>query len=194
MISVIIPLMPIEPYRTQIDVCLDSINRQDAGVDIFVVRQRAGKYINKNLLLNAGIRDAKGKYIFLCDADFILDDTSILKRMQNKVDAGTDVIFPMFLSETYKKLKISDGGVFTTRKLLDKFGELDESLQGISWVTFPFLKWCLDNVRWHCSDEFIIEVDQSHKSRKKRHAKTSAKMRPIFKMVVQQLQKEGVWP
>jgi glycosyltransferase involved in cell wall biosynthesis len=191
MISAIIPLMPIEPYRTQIKECLRSLKAQDVQVEPMVMIQKKRQFINKNVLLNDGIKQAKFEHIFLCDADFRLTDKTLLRRMKDKV---CDVIFPMFMSERYGSLKISDGGVFTTKTIMKRFGNLDESLEGISWVTFPFLKWCLDNVAWHCNNEFIIEVDQSHKSRKKRHAKTSAKMRPIFKMVVQQLQKEGVWP
>lgn len=195
MISVIIPLMPIEPYRTQIDKCTASIRAQDADTEIVVMIQKESKYISKNILLNDGVNQSTGKHLFFCDADFILDDKSILRRMQRRLDwQQLDVIFPMFMSRVSGCLKLADGGVFTTRKLMKRFGRLDESLEGISWVTFPFLKWCLDNVKWYCSNEFIITVDQSHKSRKKCHPKTSAKMRPIYKKVVMQLQKEGVWP
>ena len=194
MISVIIPLMPIEPYRTQVETCKDFIKKQDGDIEIVVMVQQESMFINKNSLLNDGIRESMGSYVFLCDADFILNDKSVLKRMQEKLDNGHDVIFPMFRSEVTDSLKIADGAVFTTKDIMKRFGRLDESLEGISWVTFPFLKWCLDNVRWHCSDEFIIDVDQSHKSRKKRHGATSSKMRPIYKNVVKQLQQEGVWP
>lgn len=196
MISVIIPLMPVEPYKTQVKACIASIKGQVCWeeTEIIVSEQVPERYISKNALLNSGIAKAKGKYIFLCDADFILNDKYLLLKMQDKLRKGFDVIFPMFMSEKYKKLKIADGGVFACSELFDKFGELDESLEGISWVTFPFLKWCMDNARWHCSDEFVIGVDQGHRSRKKRHNGTSAKMRPIYKKVVGLLQKEGVWP
>lgn len=195
MISVIIPLMPIEPYRTQIDACKDSIQAQNTDAEIVVMIQKESRYISKNILLNDGISQSTGRHLFFCDADFILDDKSILRRMRQRLDwQELDVIFPMFMSTVSGSFKLADGAVFTTRKLMKRFGRLDESLEGISWVTFPFLKWCLDNAKWHCSNEFTITVDQSHKSRKKRHGATSSKMRPIYKKVVSQLQQEGVWP
>lgn len=191
MISVVIPLMPIEPYKTQVLTCLDSIRKQDADFEVIISEHPIEKYISKNVLLNNGIEIASGEYVFLCDADFILEDKTLLKRMQ---ESGYDVVFPMFESETHGQMKISDGGVFAKKKVLKRFGEFDESLVGISWVTFPFLSWCLDNAKWHCSEDFTIKVDQTHKSRKKRHNGTSAKMRPIYKKVVKELKKKGVWP
>ena len=142
MISVVIPLMPIEPYRTQVWDCVRSLRKQDVDVDLNIIVQQESSYISKNTLLNHGIRESSGEYVFFCDADFVFDDTTTLRRMRNKVEDGFEVIFPMYLSPAHKNLKIADGGVFTTRKTIERHGKLDESLEGISWVTFPFLKWC----------------------------------------------------
>ena len=191
MISVVIPLMPIKPYNVQVTKCQESILKQSAETEIIVVVQKTSRYINKNALLNKGVRESIGDHIFFCDADFTFPDRTLLERMSKK---DVDVIFPMFMSKRYGALKISDGGAFMDRETIKRFGQLDESLQGISWVTFPFLKWCLNNTKWHCSDEFVIMVDQDHVSKKKRHGATSAKMRPVFKRVVKQMQAEGVWP
>lgn len=191
MISVVIPLMPIKPYSTQVTKCQESILKQSAETEIIVVVQETSRYINKNRLLNNGVEKSTGGHVFFCDADFTFPDRTLLERMSEK---DVDVIFPMFRSKRYGKLKISDGGAFMDRDTIKRFGQLDESLQGISWVTFPFLKWCLDNARWHCSDEFTITVGQDYVSKKKRHGATSARMRPTFKSVVKRLQIEGVWP
>jgi len=195
MISVIIPLMPIEPYKTQLLTCIDSLNAQDTDVDINVMEQPIEDYIHYNTLMNAGVRQAKGDYLYFCGADFIFGDKTALRRMQEEIDtSNVDVIFTMFLSQAYKQLKMADGGVFTTKKVMEIYGDLDESLIGISWVTFPFLAWCLDNINWHCSDRFVVAVDQKHSVRKKRHWKTSGKIRPLYKETVKTLQEAGVWP
>jgi len=195
MISVIIPLMPIEPYRTQLVSCVKSIKAQDVDIDINVMEQPIEDYIKYNTLMNAGVRQAKGKYLFFLGADFILEDKTVLRRMQEKIETtDIDVIFTMFMSNVSKQLKISDGGLFTTKDIMEKHGVLDESLVGISWVTFPFLEWCLDNVNWYCSDNFTVTVDQSVRVRKKRHANTHSQMRPIYKEVVKILKEKGVWP
>ena len=195
MISVIIPLMPIEPYKTQLVTCIDSLKAQNTDVDINVMEQPIEDYIHYNTLMNAGIRQAKGDYLYFCGADFILEDTTVLSRMQEKLDnSNIDVIFTMFKSEVSKQLKIADGGVFTTKAIMENYGDLDESLIGISWVTFPFLAWCLGNINWYCNDRFVVTVDQRYFNRKKRHWKTSGKLRKLYKDTVNDLQKAGVWP
>lgn len=194
MITIIIPLMPVEPYTELVKGCFDSLNQQ-SGVEfeVLVCKQKVKRYINKNALLNEGLSMSRGEYVFFCDADFRLDDRFLLAKMESKVDEDFDVVFPMFMSETHKKLKIADGAVFARSDLFNGY-KLNETLEGISWVTFPFLKWCLDNVNWYCGNDIVITVDQSYKSRKKRHNGTSAKMRPIYKEVVNRLKAEGVWP
>ena len=190
MISVIIPLMPVEPYRTQVKRCIKYINEQDTETEVLVQVQEESRYIGKNKLLNSGVAQASGEHIFFCDADFMLEDKTILRRMR---ESGHDVVFPMFYSETHKALKIADGGVFTTPDIMEMHGKLDESLEGISWVTFPFLEWALDNTDWHCSEDFVITVEPNNNLRK-RHWPTTGNMRPIYRRVVPRLKKEGVWP
>lgn len=195
MISVIVPLMPIVPYSEQIHECLELLTKQTAKTEIFVVEQPVERYINKNRLLNQGFRKSKGEFVFHCDADFRLRDETILERMAEKIEKdGLDCIYPKFLSRVSGKLKIADGGpMFTQRAMLDCF-PLDESLLGISWVTFPLLHRAVTKMKFHCSDEFVIEVDQMRGGVGRRNGKTGSRMRPIYKETVRILKRRGAWP
>ena len=193
MISVIIPLMPIPPYDA---ICLDAVEalqNQTVECEIIISRQKIEPHINKGKLLNNGIKRASGDVIWLCDADFIAEPT-LLERMVKKL-SQTDVIFPMFYSPKYKQLRIADGAPLMKKKVLDQHGRFDETLLGISWVTFPFVKWCIDNTSIYVSDEFIIDINKApQRLAGKRHWKTSGKLRGLYKETVKELQKMGVWP
>ena len=195
MVSIIVPLMPIEPYDGQVAKCLELLQRQTVNKEIIVVEQPVERYINKNRLLNSGFRKSVGDKVFHCDVDFRLEDETLLKRMSDKLDAeNLDVIYPKFLSHVSRKLKIADGGPFMQQTALLKYGPLNESLMGISWVTFPLLNHLFNNMKFHCSDEFIIQVDTRGGNPKRRNGQTAKRMRPIFKETVNQLKKVGAWP
>jgi len=193
MISVIIPLMPIEPYKTIHKVALKALKRQMVKCEVIVSSQAVEPFINKGRLYNNGIKQASGDIIWLCDADFIPEPT-LLERMGKKL-SETDVIYPMFYSPKYKQLRIADGAPFAKREVLEKFGKFDESHKGISWVTFPFLRWCMDNVNLSCTDEFIIDINPAvQRLAGKRHYKTSGSLRGLYKKSIKDLQEMGVWP
>jgi len=157
MISIIIPLMPVEPWKTTVGDCIYSISKNN-GVDYEVIlqTQEVEQYINKNKLLNDGFAKAKGDIIWHCDADFLIDET-FLKRMADALD-NYGIIWPMFWSNLRKGYKASDGGPFMWREVLEQHGPLDESLLGISFVTFPFMKWCLENVSHYASTDLTVEL------------------------------------
>lgn len=199
MISVIIPLMPIEPYATQIDVCLENLEKQTAEHEVILEKQEIKEYIEKNKLLNQGIKKAKGDIIWFCDADFILFDPDLLKGMETKLRKDDlDVIYPMFYSIAHRGYKIADGSAFIKKDVLSKFGKLDESLIGIGGVTFPFLTWCLENTGFHCSHEFLIELNWEPftiTSRiNKRPKKTEDKTRHMVIDIIAKLKIMGLWP
>ena len=197
MISVIIPLMPIKPYGEIYKDAVVALENQDykSILDIYVVEQPVDKYINKNKLLNGGVEVSKGDLIWFCDADFLPEPT-LLERMEKKLlKDDLDVVYPMFHSKELKQLKIADGAPFMKRSVLEKYGKFDELDLGISWVTFPFLRWCIDNCKFHCSDEFIIDINPTRQRiAGKRHWKTSGKLRGLYKETVKDLQEMGVWP
>ena len=195
MISVIVPLMPIVPYSEQIDECVDLLKKQTAKPEIIVAVQPVERYINKNKLLNDGFAKSSGDYVVHCDADFRYDDSDLLKRMVDKLESdGLDVIYPKFLSRVSGKMKIADGGPLFRRTALLKYGKLDENLMGVSWVTFPLLLYALKRMKFHCSDEFEIKVDQARGGVGKRNGQTSKRMRPIYKEAVRILKGRGAWP
>ena len=195
MISVIIPLMPIPPYGEIILDAVEAVKNQTAKCELVIARQDIDSFINKGRLLNEGLVKASGEIIWHCDADF-LPEITLLKRMQEKlIKDNLDVIYPMFYSNVHKQLKIADGAPFIRRSILRKFGSLDETLMGISWITFPLLKWCLNNCAFHCSDEFIININETpQRIAGKRHHKTSGALRKVYKETVKDLQEMGVWP
>jgi len=195
MISVIIPLMPVEPYDEIYMDAVDAVEGQTISCEIVVSRQDIMKFIRKNALLNTGIQLTTGDIVWFCDADFLPEPT-LLERMETKlIKDDLDVIYPMFYSKTHKALKIADGAAFIKRSVLQKHGKQNNELFGISWVTFPFLKWCMDNTRFHCSDEFIININETPQRKAgKRHYKTSGKLRGLYRETVKDLQEMGVWP
>lgn len=193
MISVIIPLMPIDPYDRVVKDCATSLNKQSVDKEIIIVEQVVERYILKNKLLNSGFVKSKGDTVFFCDADFTFDDTAFLQRISDKLSEGYDVVFPKFYSEVYRSLKIADGAPCFKREVMVKHGKLDESLKGISWVTFPFLSWCLKNTKYYCGDDIVLQ-HQRVGGKGKRNGGTASLVRPLFKQTVKRLRSEGLWP
>lgn len=195
MISVIVPLMAIPPYDSQVVDFLKSIEQQTATHEVILVEQEPGRYIDKNKLLNEGLSKARGNIIWHCDADFLLPDKTLLQRMQNKLK-DVDVIYPMFWSKPYNGYKIADGAPFMKRDVLKRYGRLDESLRGIGYVTFPFLLWCLTNTEVYCSPEFKITINDKPfvKRGGKGHVHTMKKLKPLADKLKKQLREMGLWP
>jgi glycosyltransferase involved in cell wall biosynthesis len=194
---VIIPLMPIRPYSEQIAECLEGLSKQTAKKEIFVAEQPIERYINKNKLLNQGFKKSKGDLVFHCDADFRFSDPTLLERMEAKIrEDNLDCLYPKFFSQHYRELKIADGGGMFTQNTLLKTYPLNENLLGISWVTFPLLNYCIKNLRFHCSDEFVIDANCKNGSGNpmRRHGKTASRLRPLFKETVKLLKAKGAWP
>ena len=193
MISVVVPLMGIPPYDSQVNDLLNDLGKQTASHEVIVVEQPVERYIRKNELLNEGYDKAKGDFIWHCDADFLIPDKTLLERMADRVD---DVIYPMFYSEPNQGYKIADGAPFMRREVLERFGKLDGSLHGIGGVTFPFLLWCLTNTELLCSREFQIELNGKpfRRLRGKQHTKTVKDLQPLVRTVKDRLINMGVWP
>lgn len=193
MISVIIPLMPIEPFDSIYLDTVDAIEKQTVECEIIVSRQDIKPYINKGKLLNDGVEKASGDVLWFCDADFIPEPT-LLERMANKL-SEVDVIYPMFYSKAHEQLKIADGAPFMKRTVFEEFGGFDESHLGISYVTFPFLDWCLTYKELYCSNQFIVDINLApQRIAGKRNYRTSGKLRKLYKDTVKKLQKLEVWP
>jgi len=184
MISVIIPFMKRAPYDRLINECIYSLEQQTGELEIILSTQKEERYIRKNFLYNKGIAQSSGEIIWFCDADFTLKDENFLKNMSEQL---TDVLCPYFYSHVKGGLKVADGGPMMTREVIEKHGPLDESLIGISWVTFPFLRWCIENTDFKCNKEFIVTHNGSV-DKKKRHSSTTSKMRPIYKEVSKYLE------
>ena len=202
MISIIIPLMPVEPWKTTVGDCIYSISKSvGAEYEVILQIQEVEKYINKNKLLNDGFAKAKGDIIWHCDADFLINET-FLRRMEDALigdldlvyENGYDVIWPMFYSNFVKGYKASDGGPFMKREVLEKLGPLDESLIGISLVTFPFMKWCLENVKHYASTDLTIELQPTGKfDQNKVDAKTFWKNVRTKQAVVKTMKEFNYW-
>lgn len=182
MISVVIPLMPIKPYCDMVYDCIESLERQTVDIEIIVSKHEVEDYIRKNHLLNEGVKKSKGDIIWFCDADFTIDDKNFLKNMKKKLK---DVIFPYFWS-IKGKLKVADGAPMVRKSVLERFGKFDESLIGISWVTFPFLKWCIKNTDFKCDKRFVVNHHRAD-CRKKRHFATGSKLRSTYHQVSNEL-------
>ncbi|OFW61318.1 MAG: hypothetical protein A2W01_11225 [Candidatus Solincola sediminis] len=195
MISVIIPLLPIDPYDRVINDCIESLKAQTVTNEIIISKQPAtDRYILKNMLLNQGFERATGDIVFHCDADFILEDRTTLERMQAKIKKeGYDVVFPKFWSPRYDALKIADGGPCFRKITMFKHGPLKEDLKGISWVTFPFVSWCLEHTKYYCGDDITL-THQRTGGKGRRNGQTASTMRPLFKQTVKRLVREGAWP
>ena len=196
-VSIIIPLMSVEPYKTQVHDCWRSLQRQTIESETIITVQPVEKYIRKNKILNGGLKQATGNIIFHCDADYLFPDKTFIERMVKKL-SDCDVIYPMFYSDVYGEYKIADGGFFGRKEVLEEYGPLDESLIGIGHVTFPLLKWCLDNKKVYCSQDYLIELNKTPfvKRVKKRHEKTSGtkEMKKLVKETITILQGMGAWP
>jgi len=193
MISIIIPLMPKEPYKTTVGNCIYSISKNN-GVkyEVILQTQEVEQYINKNKLLNDGFAKAKGDIIWHCDADFLIDETFLL-RMKNAL-SEYDVIWPMFYSNFGKGYKASDGGPFMKREVLEQHGPLDETMLGISSVTFPFMHWCLEHKWHHASPELSIELQPTGKAdHSKIHAPTFWKNVLIKQNAIRMMKKHNYW-
>jgi len=209
MISIIIPLMPKEPYKTTVGNCIYSISKNN-GVkyEVILQTQEVEQYINKNKLLNDGFAKAKGDIIWHCDADFLIDET-FLKRMSEtlngwalyegedeylSINLGYDVIWPMFWSNFGKGYKASDGGPFMKREVLEEYGPLDETMLGISSVTFPFMHWCLEQKNHYASPELSIELqDIGPHDPLKIHAPTFWKNVLIKQDAIRMMKKHDYW-
>jgi glycosyltransferase involved in cell wall biosynthesis len=197
MISVIIPLMPIMPYNVQIERTLRDLDRQTAETEVLVCKQPVEPKICKTRLLNEGFAQSKGDIIFHCDADIIFKDETVLQRMEEKLyNDDLDVIYPMFFSPFRKCLKIADGHPFMRREVREEHGPLDETLLGISLQEFVILHWLYFNKRFHCSREFVIDVNTEPFVKKvgKVHRPTRMKCRKIYDEVIVKLKEDGVWP
>jgi len=192
MISVLIPIMPIPPYDSQIKDLLKCLKQQTAEHEVIVCEQKVKRYISKNKLLNEGFAQARGDYIWHCDADFLPEPT-LLERMRDK---GKDVIHAMIWSDV-NGWRIADGAVFMKRKVLERHGLLNETMKGISYSTFPFLEWCLDNTDFYCSDEFILDINKKYgrKSFKGKSDPVTLKVTtPIMVRVMKRLAEKGLVP
>lgn len=179
MISVIIPLMRHPEYEEALECCLNSLGCQTAEHEVIISEHPIEPKIRKNYLLNRGFEKAKGDIIFHCDADLYFSNPNLLEGME---DALTDVIFPVFRSSINHKLKMADGAPFARRSVFEKHGPLDESLLGISYVTFPFFLWCLENVDTRAYPHFeVTHGFATHRG--KRHIETKRKLQPVFEEV-----------
>lgn len=193
MISIIIPIMRVGPYPVHLKRLLPELEKQrDVETEILVEEQPLSDFIYKNKLLNQGFAKSKGEFIWFCDADFMPSTDDLLARMKDKcVSDDIDLIWPMYWS-SYKYWKASDGGVFMKREVLELHGPLDESLKGVSLVTFPFAKWCLDNVKYFVSPEFTIKLQTPTYKGKKIDFDTYRKHAHLMQEFFATLQEKGM--
>jgi len=182
MISVIIPFMADTEghYQKCLDTCLASLAKQTAELEIIVSKHDTERYIRKNYLLNEGFKKSTGNIIFHCDADFTIDDPQALQIAVNRLD---EVIYPVFYSPKFKKMKIADGGFFGRRSVLERHGPLDGKALGISYVTFPLLRWCINNTVLDVYEDFIVNHVE-HRRFKKIHAPTRARLLSAYQCTV----------
>lgn len=195
MISVICPLMPVKPYDTQVKDLEESLKKQTSEYELIISEQEISVYINIPQLINEGLNKAKGDIIHLANADFLYPDEKLFEKIIDRLSGGTtDVIFPQFYSNTFKKWRIADGGWFAERELVDKFGEWDETILGVSGETFYFLDWCLDNVKLHCSDEFTIDLNTEPYVKKvgKKYLPSVKHTWPTIEKVLRKLADRGI--
>ena len=186
--------MANEPYKTKLSNCMECLQNQTAAIEILICEHEIAQYFRLNEVLNMGVEQAAGDFLWICGADFIIEDPTLLERMNEKVEAdGLDCIFVMYLSPAYKKYKVSDGSVFMRREVMERFGRFDDSLIGISRATFVFLEWCMENTRWHASRDFLITLDHSDRRRARIHQPTLDKCNPSYKRVIKKLGDMGLW-
>lgn len=172
--------MRMPHYEKCIHECVASLERQTAKLEIIISEHPVDRFIRKNELLNKGLKKANCDIVWHCDADFTLDDKTVLERMVKRLD---DVIYPFFYSAVHRKMKIADGGPLIRKNVLERFGPLDESAIGISWVTFPLLKWCMEKTKFQACIDFIVNHNHLY-SVKKGHHKTRSRLRQIYKTTI----------
>jgi glycosyltransferase involved in cell wall biosynthesis len=199
MISVLIPYLAYMPYKEQIKRTISDLERQTADLEIIVSEQEIKEKhtrICKGRLHNEGFAKAKGDIIFHCDADIIIEDETLLERMENKLREGFDVIYPMFWSVWHEMNKLADGHPFMTREVLEEYGPLNEDDMGISLVSFRLLHWLYYNKKFHASDEFLIALNTEPftKHKNKSDKATRLECRPIAVEVINDLKGDGLWP
>jgi hypothetical protein len=198
MISVIIPYLAYMPYKEQIHKTYAGLKRQTAELEILVVEQpivEKHTKIRKGMLHNRGLAQSSGDIIFHCDADAIFNDKTLLARMEYKL-RNCDVIYPMFWSVTHKMNKLADGFPFARREVFEEFGPKDETDFGISLESFKILHWMYYNKRFHCSDEFVfnLNLEPFVKFKNKVDKRTRESCLPFATEVVNDLKGDGLWP
>ena len=199
MISVLIPYLAYMPYKEQINRTLSDLKRQTADHEIIVIEQpivEKHTKICKGKLHNLGFKASTGDVIFHCDADIIIEDETLLERMENKLRDGFDVIYPMFWSVTHEANKLADGHPFMTRQVLEEYGPLNEEDKGISFESFRLLHWLYYNKKFHASDEFKIELNTEPFTKRinKSDRATRLECLPIAVEVINDLKGEELWP
>jgi hypothetical protein len=172
--------MPILDYPEHLVKCKNSLERQSAKLEIIISEHQPEKYIRKNYLLNEGFKKARGNIIWHCDADFTLTDPDALKNAAAKLE---DVSCPVFKS-IKGHMKPADGGPLIRREILEHHGPLDESITGINFTTFPFLRWCIYNARFKVDSDFIIKNNSGGRLKNKINWKHRAKLKNIYREVI----------
>ena len=185
MISIIIPLMRVGNYEEKLEICIESLEKQTTDTEIIVSEHEPEKYIRKNYLLNKGFAKSKGEIIWHCDADYELEDKNILERMSKRLK---EVIYPVFYSPWKKGYKIADGGPMVKREILGRYGMLDESSLGCNYVTFPFLKWCMENTDFEIARDFIVTHNLGRGGRI--NYDTRSRLKPIYKETIERSEYE----
>lgn len=199
MISVLIPYLAYEPYKEQIEITIAGLEKQTADLEIIVTEQpiiEKHTRIRKGKLHNEGFAKSKGDIIFHCDADIIFEDPTLLERMEHHlVSNDLDVIYPLFWSKVFNVNKLADGHPFMRREVREEYGPLNEDDLGISRQEFRILEWLYFNKRFHCSEEFMIKLNTFPfvKRVNKTHEATYRDCTPIYRRVVKELIKDGVW-
>ena len=196
MISVIIPYMAIHPFPDLLPDLLDDLESQSVDIEIIVKEQKVGRFIKKNLLLNEGIKESHNNFIFFCDADMRLKP-SLLGRMLMKIEQDNlDVIYPMFISIAGEP-KIADGAPLFKKEVIMKHGKLDQYLVGIGGVTFPFLEWCIENVKIDCVRDYQVQIHEKRgrpDGKQRCPKETRVKLKKIKKELPLRLREMGWWP
>lgn len=199
MLSVVTPITNTEPYRSQAQDLSWQLKQQSVPVEHIIEIQKEGGIINKNKLLNKGIKKAKSHVIWLADADLILTSRDLLERMALWVDLY-HITYPVF-ETTGRAVKICDGSPMFARSAIEDYGDLDETLKGVRGVSFPFLRWSLDRgamVDKTCkiilSDQVIKKYGNRQYGITKTHSNTVKKTKEDYNYCIAKLIKMGVWP
>lgn len=196
MISIIVPFMDIGQYGKCLKDLKKSLKKQTVPYELIVEKQPVSRFINKQKLLNQGFKKSTGDYIWHCDADYLLISPTLLERMEKAMEPFT-VIYPKFFARSRKKWRLADGGPFMHRDTLVAHGPLNEKLEGIGFVTFPFLLWCLKHRNIVCSDDFAILTNGRLWPKSKKQVRIPRNVyaitRPIAKNKVIPILKEKGW-